>query len=114
MRPRIIDNPAEFDQAVERYIECTVESGDPITLSGLIIALGLSSRQSLAHYEDRPEFCDSVRRAKLWVEHEYEKRLFSPASSGAVFALKNFGWGASSADLYTAGQRASNFTIKLV
>ena len=92
MRPRIIKSPEQFDQAVEEYLAQVAQEKTQITLTGLILALGLSSRQSLAHYEGRSEFCDSVRRAKLLVEHEYEKRLFGAACTGAVFALKNFGW----------------------
>jgi hypothetical protein len=114
MRPRIIDSPEQFDQTVDRYVEEVGEYGDPVTLTGLIMALGLSSRQSLAHYEERPEFCDSVRRAKLRVEHEYEKRLFSSSSSGAIFALKNFGWSENRTVRLESEQGISGFAIKLI
>jgi len=40
----------------------------------------------------RKPFCDSVKRAKLYVEMEYEKRLHGTSPTGAIFALKNFGW----------------------
>jgi hypothetical protein len=36
-----------------------------------------------------------VKRAKLRVEHEYEKLLQDPTANPAavIFALRNFGWG---------------------
>ncbi len=114
MRPRKLRTPDELETKAGFYFEQCLNSERPITLTGLIFALGLSSRQSLSHYEKREEFCDSVRRAKLRVEMAYEEKLHTRNSSGAIFALKNFGWSASSADFYTARQSASNFTIKLV
>lgn len=114
MRPRKLRTPDELEARAGLYFEQCSNLEHPITLTGLIYALGLSSRQSLSHYEKREEFCDSVRRAKLRVEMAYEEKLHTRNPSGAIFALKNFGWGASSADLYTAGQGAQTFKIKLV
>ena len=91
-RPRKIESVEAFDELVDTYIDSCKTSESPVTLPGLICALGLSSRHSLAHYEKRKEFCDSVKRAKLYVEMEYEKRLQGNSSTGAIFALKNFGW----------------------
>lgn len=59
----------------------------------MILALGLSSRESLDNYLSYPEFVDSVKRAKILIEHEYEKRLITGTNAAApIFALKNFGW----------------------
>ena len=91
-RPRIIKSPKQFDQLAEAYFTECVASREPILLTGLILALGLSSRASLDEYESRPEFFNSVKRAKLRVEQEYERRLLSTSPTGAIFALKNFGW----------------------
>jgi len=46
----------------------------------------------LDEYAQRPEFLNSVKKAKLRVEMEYEKALHSRNPSGPIFALKNFGW----------------------
>ena len=91
-RPRIIESPQEFDGLAEMYFAERDLSNEPYLLTGLILALGLSSRASLDEYEKRPEFFNSVKKAKLRVEMEYEKRLGSTAPTGAIFALKNFGW----------------------
>lgn len=94
-RPRKISSPEEFDRLVDLYIAMCQDPEKPraITLTGLILALGLSSRQSLDEYLNYPEFSDSVKRAKLLIEHEYENRLVVGTSAAAsIFALKNFGW----------------------
>lgn len=90
-RPRIIKSPAIFDRKARAYFQECHESGKRPLLTGLIIALGLSSKQSLKEYELRPEFLDSVRRAKLWIEMGYEASLLDNPQ-GATFALRNFGW----------------------
>lgn len=91
-RPLIIKNSAEMDRLVDEYRAQCLADKEPVTLTGLILHLGLSSRQSLDDYGKRPEFIDSVKRAKLIVECEYEKRLANVSPTGAIFALKNMGW----------------------
>lgn len=94
-RPRKITTPDEFDRLVDLYILMCQDAEKPraITLTGLILSLGLSSRQSLDEYANYEGFSDSVKRAKLLVEHEYENRLVTGSSAaGSIFALKNFGW----------------------
>lgn len=83
-----------MDELVDAYILMCQDPDKPrlITLTGLILALGLSSRESLDAYLNYPEFYDSVKRAKLLVEHEYENRLVVSGNAGSIFALKNFGW----------------------
>lgn len=94
-RPRKIDSPERFDELVDIYI-LTCQDPDnprPITLTGLVLALGLCSKDTFYQYEEYPEFSDSVKRARLLVEHEYENRLVAGSNAAApIFALKNFGW----------------------
>jgi len=64
----------------------------PYTVTGLALHLDLT-RQGLINYQERPEFIDTIRRAKLKVEMGYEEALFSKNSNGPAFGLKeNFGW----------------------
>ncbi len=94
-RPRKIDSPETMDRLVDEYIaKCqNPENVQPITLTGLILALGLSSRESLDEYLEYDGFSDSVKRAKLFIEQEYENRLVTGTNAAApIFALKNFGW----------------------
>lgn len=91
-RPRIIKSPAEFTRLADAYFERCEAEGEPVLLLGLVLALGLSSKQRLYEYRDRPEFTDVVRRALSRVEMEYEKTLRTGSATGPIFALKNFGW----------------------
>jgi hypothetical protein len=91
-RPRKIASPAEMDRLVDEYVADRLANDQPITLLGLILHLGLNSRQSLDEYLAYDGFPDSVKRAKAIVEHEYEIRLINGGGAGAIFALKNFGW----------------------
>ena len=92
-RKKIIKSPKEFDLKVCAYLEhCRCHDERP-TYTGGLLFLGLNSRQSLKEYADRAEFSDAVKRFKLIIECEYERRLDKPSPTGAIFALKcNFGW----------------------
>ncbi len=92
-RPRKIKTPEEFDSLVDSYIEMCKAAEEPILLTGMILALGFVSKDTFYEYQKFPEFTDSVKRARMFVEMEYEKRLnVNNSSSGPIFALKNFGW----------------------
>ena len=67
----------------------------PYTVSGLTLALGFASVQSLLDYEKKPQFSDIIKKAKLRVANWTEEK----ASNGEIdtvfgmFSLKcNFGW----------------------
>lgn len=91
-RPRTIESPEEMDRLVAEYADQQAIEGKPLTLTGMILHMGLSSRQSLDEYKSYDGFSDSVKRAKLLIENEYEKRLHGNTPTGAIFALKNFEW----------------------
>ncbi len=40
----------------------------------------------------KKEYKELVEKAKLVVERAYEEKLHSSNPTGAIFALKNFGW----------------------
>lgn len=93
-RPRIIPTPEEFDRRVDAYLSDCRENGEPILLTGMILAIGLNSRASLDEYIAYDGFSNSVKRAKAFVEQAYERRLATGEiqAAGPIFALKNFGW----------------------
>lgn len=91
-RHKTIESPERMDELVRDYQAQCVADEQPLTLTGMILHLGLSSRQSLDEYNNYEGFSDSVKRAKLLIESEYEKRLSGHNATGSIFALKNFGW----------------------
>lgn len=68
----------------------------PPTVTGLALALGFASRQSLMEYQGKNEFADTITRAKSKIEEYAEGRLFDrDGVNGAKFSLINnfHGWG---------------------
>lgn len=62
----------------------------PLTITGLALALGFNSRQSLLNYQGKKEFLDTITRAKARVEQYTEERLFDKdGANGAKFSLAN-------------------------
>lgn len=62
----------------------------PLTVTGLALALGFTSRQALLNYQARPAFRAIVERAKLRIENYAEMRLYDKdGANGAKFNLQN-------------------------
>ena len=81
-------------QAVDKYGVPIILNAHPPTITGLALALGFTGRQALLDYQARPEFTDTVTRAKARCEAYAEERLYDrDGANGAKFSLScNFGW----------------------
>ena len=91
-RPRKIKTPKEFDELVDQYVaQCKVDD-EPITWTGMALALGFYGKDELSNYAQYEGFSRSVKRARAIVERSYEARLNGNSPTGAIFALKNMGW----------------------
>lgn len=62
------------------------------TITGLCHYIGFESRQSFYAYEKKEGFSYTVKKARLFIEKEYEEQLQVGNTVGAIFALKNMGW----------------------
>ena len=103
-RPRKYETPEELENKIDEYFEsgCTVKeviitnqkskTVKTPTISGLAIYLGFESRQALYDIEKNKEFSYTIKRARTRMEMHYEELLQSGVTTGAIFALKNFGW----------------------
>lgn len=80
---KVIIGPATNKQEIEIEVP---------TVTGMCYHLGFESRQSFYDYEERPGFAYTVKRARLFIEKEYEEQLQHGNTVGAIFALKNMGW----------------------
>lgn len=79
----------------DKYGAPIIVGRKPPTITGLALALGFSTRQSLLNYQGKKEFVDTITRAKSFVEKYAEERLFDREGvQGAKFSLiNNFkGW----------------------
>lgn len=62
----------------------------PLTITGLALALGFTSRRALLNYQGKDEFVHTITRAKAQVERYAEERLFDKdGANGAKFSLAN-------------------------
>lgn len=88
--PLIVDGSV----AVDKYGVPIIINVKPPTVTGLALALGFTGRQALLDYQARPEFADTITRAKARCEEYAESRLYDKdGANGAKFSLGcNFGW----------------------
>ena len=85
-KPLVIDGVAITD----KHGDIVMEGAKPLTITGLALALGFTSRQSLLNYQAKKEFVDTIMRAKARVECYTEERLFDKdGANGAKFSLAN-------------------------
>lgn len=93
----------EYDKATETYkwVQELDRENNPVmrlkerpTVTGLALTLGFNSRQAIINYEVKKEYYDTIKKAKLLIEHYYEKGVVEgdihPATG--IFILKNFEW----------------------
>ena len=74
----------------DKYGMPVIFGARPLTVTGLALALGFTSRQALLNYQAKDEFVDTIMRAKAVVEQYAEERLFDKdGANGAKFSLAN-------------------------
>lgn len=113
-RPRIIESPEEFEQRADDYFAECQQSGEPVTITGLALALGFAAVQSLHDYEARPEFSDSVKRARLYVQNQVEKQLFTNKPTGPIFWLKSQANWADKHELEVSGANGGALEVSVI
>ena len=74
----------------DKYCQPVVIGRKPPTVTGLALALGFTSRQSLLNYQGKKQYMDTITRAKSYIEAYTEGRLFDrDGVNGAKFSLTN-------------------------
>lgn len=64
----------------------------PATFTEFAFFLGFACRKDFDAYLNTGRFAETLKRGRLRVEAEYEKRLHQQSPTGAIFVLKNQGW----------------------
>lgn len=90
-RPPKFSSPEQLQELMDAYFTARLTDDKPISFTGLCLALD-TTRETIDDYQNKPNFSDSIKKAKLRVENFYEERLTLANATGSIFALKNFGW----------------------
>lgn len=108
-RPLKFETNDALSARIDDYFEITPK--EEWTITGLALALD-TSRQTLINYEERGEYFDTIKRAKLIVENGYEIDLKKHGRTGTIFALKNFDWkDKNETDVTTKGDKITGVVI---
>lgn len=112
-RPLKFETVEILQEQIDRYFNDTPK--DEWTITGLAMALD-TSRKVLCEYEDeRPEYSNAVKRAKIKVENGYEIDLKKHGRSGTIFALKNFDWkDKTEQDITSNGESLNPVLVKII
>lgn len=99
-RPFKYQSPEHLEAAIEQYRAQCIADEEPVLMTGLVLHLGLRSKQTLYNYAGRtdgeteggPSWAEVIQYASLLFEHEHEKGLHKGGNCGGhVFGLKNAG-----------------------
>lgn len=103
-RPLKFDSVENLELKIQEYFDSCWETKEvdgnilqrqvrPYTITGLAVHLD-TSRETLLDYEDKEEFSDTIKRAKMKIHNYVEEYLFTGKNqTGAIFNLKNnYGW----------------------
>ena len=90
----ILTDPNNGKPILDKFGHPNIIGARPPTVTGLALAIGFNSRQSLLNYQAKAGFKEVLIRAKSRVEAYVEERLFDKdGAAGARFSLQfNFGW----------------------
>ena len=90
----ILINKNTGEPYFDKWGNVIITGAKPPTVTGLALALGFNSRQTLLNYQGDKEFMDAITRAKSKVQEYAETRLFDrDGARGAEFPLRcNFKW----------------------
>lgn len=95
--------PAELQDKINDYFLHGVKQREVVTrdgvssipvptITGLVLHCGFCDRASFYDYEKKAKFSHTIKMARTFIENNYEELLQATGGSGAIFALKNFGW----------------------
>lgn len=114
-RPAVYDSVEALEEKVNSYFELIEQKKEPATITGLAFHLGFESKQSIYDYEKHEQFSYPIKRARLRIEIEYEKKLSTQSVTGSIFALKNMGWkDKTEQDITSAGEKLNTIQVEVV
>lgn len=93
-RPPKFESGEELQERIDAYFADCLERAEPPFITELCVWLD-TSRKVLLEYEEKPEFSNTIKKAKQKCEAAIEKGMMlnKMNATGAIFNLKNnYGW----------------------
>jgi len=92
-RPLKFKSAKELQSKIDAYFRDCDKKKKPYTITGLALALD-TTRETLLDYEERDEFSDTIKKAKLKCQAYAEEQLFTNRNTaGVIFNMvNNYGW----------------------
>lgn len=92
-RPLKFKSAKELQNKIDEYFAYCDKHEKPYTITGLALALD-TSRDILLNYEEREEFSNTIKKAKLKCQAYAEEQLFiNRNTAGVIFnMINNYGW----------------------
>jgi len=92
-RPLKFKSLEDLQTQIDQYFTDAKEQDLPYTVTGLALALD-TTRETLIDYQDKSEYSDAIKKAKLKCQNYTENFLYSGKNAtGAIFSLKNnYSW----------------------
>lgn len=106
-RPLKFKTVEELQEKISNYLNECGENKRPLTITGLALYLD-TTRDLLLDYQEKDEFSDTIKRAKLTIQNYVEEYLFTGKNiAGAIFNLvNNYGWtNKSQTDVTSGGEK---------
>lgn len=102
-KPPKYKDPETLIERIKEYFTYCVEYDKKITITGLALFLGFSTRQSIYDYASKTrtetgretktnKFSYIIKKVLLFIEQDYEQSMRKTGRTTDIFALKNFGW----------------------
>ena len=106
-------SPNENNSTTDKPSKKKIEA-EPPTMSGLAYHLGFKSVSDFEAIEAKGKYSALLKRARLRVEAEYEKKLHFQSATGAIYALKSLGWSDRMLNNPAGKERSDAMTVKII
>ena len=93
-RPKLFKSKIDLEKKIDEYFNICDLKEEPYTVTGLALMLDID-RKTLNNYSKNEEYFPTIKKAKLKIENDLEKRLLTAngVTTGIIFNLKNnYGW----------------------
>ncbi len=93
-RPLLFKSVEELEEKIQDYFNYCDENKKPYTITGLAVFLD-TDRATLVRYQEKDQFCNTIKKAKAKIEANMEERALIGQSNHVftMFSMKNnYGW----------------------